>query len=59
MSLATTLEAECTLAVADSAQTSARAIPPDITSLEHWSGAVAGASLWAFFILYAATQALG
>jgi hypothetical protein len=29
---------------------------PDITSVQHWSGAAACATLWALFILYAAIQ---
>ena len=33
--------------------------PPDVTSAAHWSGACAGATLWALFILYAASRGAG
>jgi hypothetical protein len=47
------------LVAADSADTSAREIPPDITSVEYWSGASVGAILWLAFILYAASRSFG
>jgi hypothetical protein len=37
----------------------AAADPPDVTSAAHWSGAAAGATLWALFILYAASRGVG
>jgi hypothetical protein len=37
----------------------ARDVPPDITSATHWSGAAVGATLWALFILYAASHGVG
>jgi cytochrome c len=33
-----------------------REIPPDLTSVAHWSGATVGATLWTLFILYAASR---
>jgi len=44
---------------ADPEQAPAREIPPDITSVAHWSGAAMGATLWALFILYAASRGAG
>jgi hypothetical protein len=41
------------------AQAPARDVPPDITSVAHWSGAAVGATLWALFILYAASHGAG
>lgn len=35
------------------------ALPPDITTVEYWSGACACATVWVFFLLYAALQGLG
>jgi hypothetical protein len=35
------------------------ALPPDITSVEYWSAACAGASVWLSFLLYAAGCGLG
>jgi hypothetical protein len=40
-------------------QAAAREVPPDITSVAHWSGAAVGATLWALFILYAASHGVG
>ena len=37
----------------------ARALPPDITSVEYRSAACAGASVWLGFILYAVGRGLG
>jgi hypothetical protein len=47
------------LTAADPAEAVAREVPPDITSAAHWSGAAVGATLWALFILYAASRSVG
>jgi hypothetical protein len=62
MSLATGSMAPRVIAVLRAAapeQAPARDVPPDITSAAHWSGAVVGATLWALFILYAASRSVG
>ena len=61
MSLATTNTAPRAIAALRAAreQAYARDVPPDITSVAHWSGAAVGATLWALFILYAASRGVG
>lgn len=62
MSLATTnTAARAIVALRGAApeQAPACAIPPDITSVRHWSGAAVGATLWALFILYAVSRGVG
>jgi hypothetical protein len=61
MSLAAADPAPRAIAVlsADPEEAPARDSPPDVTSAAHWSGAAAGATLWALFILYAASRGVG